>query len=88
VTILKFKIKNCDFSHSCVAVDKISTDIEKTVIQRFTNVSGTIRFPDKTFPGQDLSQTRPFTITLPGKTFPGKPFHGRFPDRRFPDKLY
>jgi len=57
--------------------------------KRVTDVSWTItfpdrRFPDKTFPGQDISWTRRFpdktfsrTITFPDKTFPGKTFPGQ-----------
>jgi len=62
----------------------------------FTDVSWTItfpdrRFPDKTFPGQDLSRT----ITFPDKTFPGKTFPRqdvsrtrRFPVNHFPGQTF
>jgi len=74
---------------------------------RITDVSRTItfpdrRFPDKTFPGQDLSRTRLFPDkTIPGqddsrtRRFPDKTFPGQdvsriitFPDKTFPGKTF
>jgi len=56
-----------------LAVVTLSLSTVKVKVTGFTDVSRTVTFPDrrlpdKTFPGQVVSRTRPF----PYKTFPGQ----------------